>query len=150
MKNSTIIWIIAVLAILAAVVIYLNGAGFVTAPAIGTLEPATTTTGTILNQLGSTTPTSSPRPETRVFDVKAANFSFTPNQIVVNSGDMVELSINSDGPHDFVIDEFGIKQPTPAGVTVIRFTPEKKGTYIFYCSVDSHRERGMTGRFIVK
>jgi nitrite reductase (NO-forming) len=150
MSNSTLIVIIVVLVIVLLLYLFIAGYYQPSLPdGAATSSEPTTTTGAILNQLGSNTPTGT-APQTRVIDLAAKNFAFNPNLITVNSGDTVELRINSDGRHNFVLNELGIVQDTPPGQTVIRFTPEKKGAFLFYCSVPGHRERGMEGQLIVK
>jgi plastocyanin len=142
-NRSTIIWVIA--AVIVVFLIYV----FAKPSTSGPVEQAATSTGAILDNLGSTSSTATPS-RTRTISMKATNFSFTPNAISVNLGDTLDLRITSDGPHDFVIDEFGIKQQIPPGLTVIKFTPNKKGTYAYYCDIDGHRARGMEGTLTVK
>jgi|GEM_PF-774221 len=149
-NKSIIIWVIVV--VIFVVLIYMFSAGNLASnPGQVSTTTAETPSGVILNNLGSTTATTT-KPQSRIIEVAAKPFSFTPNKIMVNSGDMLELRITTSGgfAHNFSIDEFGINEPLPNGqTTVIRFTPMKKGTYTFYCAVDSHRERGMVGTLTV-
>jgi len=85
--------------------------------------------------------------------VEGKNFSFSPG--VINAKKGIPLTIhftNVGGFHDFVIDEFNVKTPQIAeGKTAdVTFTPDKSGTFEFYCSVGKHREMGMKGSLIVE
>ena len=115
----------------------------------GANDMATTSTGAILNQIGSTSTTTTP-PILRVVEMTARNFSFDPKTISANQGDTVELRIHSTGTHDITVPALGISQPLADGqVTIIRFTPENRGIFPFYCSIGTHREQGMTGTLSV-
>ncbi len=72
---------------------------------------------------------------------------FSMPLIEVKQGDLVRLMItNSKGTHDFVIDEYGIKQDTPEGtLTTIEFVADKAGDFEFYCSKYNHRNIGQKG-----
>lgn len=87
------------------------------------------------------------------FTITASNFSFTPATLNVNEGDRVKITfVNSEGFHDFRIDEFGVatKQFNAPGTEVIEFTADKTGTFEYYCSVGSHRAMGMVGTLVVQ
>ncbi len=88
----------------------------------------------------------------KTFEIDASNFKFAPNTMSVNEGDMVKITFkNSQGFHDFVLDEFNVKSKTlPTGQTEeIQFVAGKKGTFEYYCSVGNHRAMGMTGKLTV-
>jgi heme/copper-type cytochrome/quinol oxidase subunit 2 len=71
----------------------------------------------------------------------------------VREGDSVRLELRSlEGNHDLVIDELGVKSEVvgPGESTLVTFIATKPGTYEYYCSVGSHRARGMSGTFIVE
>lgn len=90
---------------------------------------------------------------TLTVDVTAKNFSFTPTEIRAKQGDKVTINFtNSQGFHDFVIDEYNVKTDTiGAGKTaVVTFTADKKGTFAYYCNVGNHRAMGMEGKLIVE
>lgn len=147
-----IIWIFVAVAII--VLIYLfSSSSFRAGPGqVSTTTVEAPTTGIILNNLGSTTATTT-KPQSRVIEISAKPFSFIPKAIMVNDGDMVELRITtaSGFAHNFSIDEFGINEPLSDGqTTVIRFTPQQKGTFTFYCDVGNHRGQGMVGTLTVK
>ncbi len=89
---------------------------------------------------------------TKEFTITSANFSFTPNQIIVNQNDRVKITLkNTESAHDFRLDEFNAAIPVVQGgqEASVTFIADKKGTFEYYCSVDGHREMGMVGKFIV-
>lgn len=108
----------------------------------------------------STAVTDSPSPTASVaqgpvktFNVTGKSFSFDPKEIKVNKGDTVKIVFsNTEGLHDWVIDEFNVRTPrTQAGqTTTIQFVAVKSGTFQYYCSVGSHRAQGMWGNLIVQ
>lgn len=103
--------------------------------------------------------------------LEANAMAFDTNQIEVQAGRPVKLALQNDDSvlHDFAIQEIDAKVKATghdahahadsialhvsaaAGKTgTIEFTPEKAGTYAYYCTVDGHREAGMEGQFVVK
>lgn len=86
--------------------------------------------------------------------VEGGEFYFKPNEIRVKQGEKVTITLTSAGkmPHDFVIDEFNVQSEQINGgqTATVEFTPDKKGTFEFYCSVGSHRQMGMKGTLIVE
>lgn len=87
------------------------------------------------------------------FTVTSSNFMFTPKTLTVKKGQPVEITFkNSEGTHDFVIDEFKIKtQMVQSGQSeTVTFTPDKAGTFDYYCSVGNHRAMGMQGTLTVE
>lgn len=86
--------------------------------------------------------------------VEGGEFYFKPNEIRVKQGEKVTITLNNAGkmPHDFVIDEFNVQsqQITGGQTTTVTFTPDKKGSFEFYCSVGTHRQMGMKGTLIVE
>lgn len=88
----------------------------------------------------------------KTFEIDASSFKFAPNTMTVNEGDTVKITFkNSQGFHDFALDEFNVKSKTiPAGQTEeIQFVASKKGTFEYYCSVGNHRAMGMVGKLTV-
>lgn len=88
------------------------------------------------------------------FTVEGGNFFFKPNELKVKKGKPVTVVFkNTEGFHDFVIDEIAgaktnrIQTGTSETIT---FTPDKAGSFEFYCSVGSHRQMGMKGTLIVE
>ena len=74
----------------------------------------------------------------KVVHMTAERFSFTPSQIKVKVGTVVEFRIASeDTNHGFRIAEAGINEVIPKrgkGELKVRFTAEKPGRYEFECS----------------
>lgn len=81
-------------------------------------------------------------------------FSWSTNEITVQPGDTIAVVPSGGLEHDFVVDEFGIQEPLPAGSTdtVMVTIPEdaEPGEYTFYCSIPGHRESGMEGTLIIE
>ncbi|MDP3883065.1 MAG: cupredoxin domain-containing protein [Candidatus Staskawiczbacteria bacterium] len=89
----------------------------------------------------------------KTFTVTAKNFSFEPAEIKVSLGDRVKIIFNNtEGFHDFVIDEFNVKanQAQAPSTQEVEFIADKTGTFEFYCSVGTHRQMGMVGNLIVE
>jgi len=89
----------------------------------------------------------------RSFTIDSFIFGYSMEEIRVKQGDIVTINLtNSDGFHDWVVDEFGAATDTiQAGETTsITFVASKKGTFEYYCSVGSHRAQGMVGNLIVE
>lgn len=88
----------------------------------------------------------------QAISVEGGNFYFKPNQITVKKGQKVKVTFTSaGGMHDFVVDEFNVKTDViSSGSTTVEFTPDKTGTFEFYCSVGMHRKMGMVGKLIVQ
>ncbi len=85
--------------------------------------------------------------------VEAGNYYFKPDKIKVKKGEKVTITINNKGGfHDFAIDAFNVKSAMiPSdGSTTVTFTPDKTGTFEFYCSVGNHRAMGMKGTLVVE
>jgi len=92
-------------------------------------------------------------PVEREFTIDAFNYGYSMDEIRVNEGDTVILTLtNSGGFHDWVVDEFAAatNQIAAGDTTTITFVADSAGTYEYYCSVGSHREQGMVGQLIVE
>lgn len=76
---------------------------------------------------------------------------FSLKEIAVKKGDRVRITItNTAGTHNFMLDEFNIKQETPLNEPVIvEFTADKAGTFEYYCGKYNHRALGQKGMLIV-
>jgi plastocyanin len=88
----------------------------------------------------------------REFTLDSFNFGYSMDNIEVNEGDTVTINLtSSDGFHDWVVDEFNAatEKINPGEETSVTFVADQAGTYEFYCSVGSHRARGMVGTLIV-
>jgi len=90
---------------------------------------------------------------TKTFNITAGNFYFVPTKITVNQGDKVTFVMtNAGGFHDLVIDELGVKTAiTKTGnAATATFTASKKGSFVYYCSIKGHKQKGMWGTLTVQ
>lgn len=90
---------------------------------------------------------------TKTFVVEAKDFSFAPTTIKVKTGDTVVITFkNTQGTHDFKIDEFDVatNQIGEGDEEEVEFVANKKGTFEYYCSIGNHRKMGMVGKLIVE
>lgn len=86
------------------------------------------------------------------FTMTASQWKFEPNEIIVNEGDKVRLSVTSiDVAHGLSIPDYGIDEYLSPGQTVnIEFIADRKGTFPFACSVSCGvGHSGMGGKLIV-
>lgn len=91
--------------------------------------------------------------QVRTIEVTGANYSFSPSTLVIRKGVKVNITFkNSGGMHSFVVDELNIKTKVikDGEQETVSFTPEKAGTFEFYCSVGNHRAMGMKGTITVQ
>lgn len=67
----------------------------------------------------------------------AKKFAFDPSEIRVKQGETVRLKIKSlDVIHGFALPDFNVDQQLEPGKEVtVEFVADKKGTFIFMCSV---------------
>ncbi|MCR4305767.1 MAG: cupredoxin domain-containing protein [Candidatus Daviesbacteria bacterium] len=98
--------------------------------------------------------TSPATPAAKTFDVTGTPFQFEPNEIKVKKGDTVRINFkNMEGTlHDLTIADLNVRtKQIPAGQTdSIEFVADTAGTFDFICSVPTHADRGMVGKFIVE
>ncbi len=91
--------------------------------------------------------------DVKEFNLTASNFKFSANEIKVKKGDKVRVVLNnSQGIHDFKIDELGVNTRIiqQGEQDIVEFVADKVGVFEYYCSVGNHRELGMRGKFIVE
>ncbi|MCI0610839.1 MAG: cupredoxin domain-containing protein [Anaerolineae bacterium] len=108
--------------------------------------------------------------------VEAIDFAYQPLSITIPAGQPVTLTLKNSGKveHDFVIEkinvtdveasdsgpaehhqmrhapEFDLHFFARAGETeTLQFTALEPGTYEIFCSIEGHKEAGMTGELIV-
>lgn len=90
--------------------------------------------------------------------VIAHSFYFDPNRIVVKRGVPVELTVKNGAmfvPHNLSCEaqEAGIEVFADVGMfygsKTVRFTPTQTGEFHFFCHVDGHAKKGMTGTLVV-
>ena len=146
-KNMTaVVVVILVIAILGGFYIYKNSksSSLVSTPQENTANVPETTVPTTV----ATTST----PKIVEFTVTGKNYSFTPNIISVKKGDTVKITFkDTQGFHDFKIDEFNVATPQIKGGSeaVVQFVADKSGSFQYYCSVGKHRANGMWGTLTV-
>jgi len=78
---------------------------------------------------------------------------FSPGTIELKQGEPVRLVLKSvDVTHGFAVDELKIAREIPVGPpTVIVFTPEQTGQFVFYCAVRCGKHHlQMRGTIIVR
>lgn len=101
-------------------------------------------------QLAEGTDTSTTK---KTFNITGGNFYFVPNKITVNKGDQVTFVMtNAGGVHNINLDAFGVKSTTikTAEATSVTFTASKIGSFVYYCSIPGHRQKGMWGTLTVQ
>jgi mono/diheme cytochrome c family protein len=77
--------------------------------------------------------------------------SYVTNKAQGTAGQItIKMQNKSGTQHDIVIDGKGRSQVVANGGTAQFNANFAAGTYTFYCSVDGHRQAGMTGKLIVK
>lgn len=152
--NKTYISLIVFILVVLGIVFLVTNSKKVEAPQVEvseTVNNAPTTDKEQSDQLGIIVETNiAPVKE---FTISGKNFSFTPSSITVKKGDRVKITFNNtDGFHDFVLDEYGVatKQAKAPASEVLEFTADKVGSFEYYCSVGSHRAMGMKGTLKVE
>jgi nitrite reductase (NO-forming) len=75
---------------------------------------------------------------------------FVPSELEAHEGEITLTLNNLDAfPHDFSIDELGVKFVVEANASVTETFTATPGVYEFYCSVPGHKEAGMVGTLTV-
>ena len=92
------------------------------------------------------------RDETRVVQLTAEKFKFTPERIIVKKGEKVRLELTSkDVTHGIAIEAYDIDEEIdPDQTSTVEFTANEAGQFGFHCSVycgEGHED--MTGMLIV-
>ncbi len=86
--------------------------------------------------------------------IEGSEFTFSLASLTLKKDEKVRLKFINTGKmmHDFVVDELSVStQKISSGQTdVIEFTPDKTGTFEFYCSIGEHRAKGMKGMLTVE
>lgn len=91
--------------------------------------------------------------QVKIIDISGKPFEFDMKEIRVNKGDRVRINFtNSQGFHDWVLDGYNVRtKQIQAGQTdSIEFVADKAGEFDFYCSVPTHRDKGMMGKLVVE
>jgi len=89
----------------------------------------------------------------QVIKITAKRFEYSPNEIRLKKGVPAVLEFTSlDRLHGFSCPDFGIRTDiVPGKVNIVRFIPDKAGTFAFHCDIfcgDGHED--MAGKFIVE
>lgn len=89
-----------------------------------------------------------------VLSFKSNDINFQQPIIRVRKGDLVVLKLtSSDVVHGFSLKDFGIfikKGISPGKVTIISFTADKTGTFVFSCNaICGKNHQNMKGRLVV-
>lgn len=153
--DKKIIWVLAIL-----VIIILGGAFFLFG---GNAGPSTNTgindaplpvpDQTVASTSDTSAAASVSNGPEKDFTVIGTSFAFNPSKIEVNQGDKVKILFkDNDGFHDLKIEGYNVatERINSGQEQTITFTADKTGTFAYYCSVGSHREKGMKGTLIVK
>lgn len=86
--------------------------------------------------------------------IEGSEFKFSENTMTLKVGEPVKLVFKNTGnmTHDWVVDELGVRTKVISSgqEDTIEFTPNKAGTFEYYCSVGSHRKMGMKGTLTVE
>lgn len=126
MKNTTLLMLIGIAVLLVG--------GFVFFKSIG----HNSVNGNVINGNG----------EVQKIVIGAKNLNYYPQTIKVKAGQPVEISLDGSVTgclRSFTIKDFGISKNLPTPNDKVTFTPDKKGTFTFACSM------GMgTGKLIVE
>jgi len=97
-----------------------------------------------------------------VIDVSASMDGFDKTEIHVKSGEPVTIRLTSldnsyhtdgDGKHQWAVDELGLNViAQPESSNYVTFTPDKAGTYTFYCDVccGGRANPTMIGKLVVE
>ena len=85
-------------------------------------------------------------------EISASKYEFKPRELKLKAGQPVTVVLTSTGgSHACDVHALNLHSAeAEAGKTItFEFTPDKPGTYEFYCAHGGHKERGMTGRLEV-
>jgi plastocyanin len=98
--------------------------------------------------------TGTPEPDVQKLTVVMKDFAFEPNVINLKKGVPVEVTLINQGSrrHDFsIVGDFSFESDVVPGgeKLVVRFTPDKVGTFQLVCSQIGHKANGMVASVIV-
>jgi heme/copper-type cytochrome/quinol oxidase subunit 2 len=88
----------------------------------------------------------------RSFSIQVAGNAYTPNTVIVNKGDTVNLEISAiDGNYGFTQPDYGLNSVIKKGKTQkIQFQALTAGKFTFYCATCGGPAKGPVGYIIVK
>jgi len=84
--------------------------------------------------------------------LKAEDIKWDPTTITVKANQPVVITIQNTGTlkHNFTLQDFGVNQDVDPGKTeTVTFTPNKTGSFQFFCNIPGHKEAGMVGTLTV-
>ncbi len=91
---------------------------------------------------------------TNEIKVSGGDFTFTPSKLTAKKGEKVKITFQNTGkfPHNLMVDKLGVGTKTvgPGESDSVEFTADTAGTFAIFCSVDSHRQKGMEGTLTVQ
>lgn len=85
--------------------------------------------------------------------ISMTEFKFTPNTITATHGQPVNIALTNAGSvtHNLSLPAFHVNVTLPPGHSAtVNFTPDKTGTFYFYCDTPGHVQAGMVGKLTVK
>jgi len=87
----------------------------------------------------------------RRFSLEIQGDKFSPDTVIINKGDVVELSITAlDKNYDFTQPDFGFKKSISRGQTQeIGFQASAVGKFTFFCSACGGPDKGPVGYVII-
>jgi len=88
----------------------------------------------------------------QVIHLTAKKFEYSPNEITLKKGQPVVIEIVSlDRKHGFTIPELKVRSDVkPGAQNIVRFTPDKAGTFNFHCDLFcGSGHEGMAGTIVV-
>lgn len=93
-----------------------------------------------------------PSAQYRSYGIKIENGQFTPDTVVLNYGDVIDLEITAvDGNYDFTQPDFGWHSNIAKGATQrIQGSASAKGKFTFYCKSCGGPSKGPVGYIIIK
>lgn len=83
----------------------------------------------------------------RGFRIQANSDQFTPNTVIVNVGDVVDILVTAvDKSYDFTQPDYGYRQQISKGQTAtIQFGATAAGQFMFYCASCGGPQKGPVG-----
>jgi uncharacterized cupredoxin-like copper-binding protein len=137
------------------------GCGQITTPdttGSGTSAAAPGTSGTLLNTGSQYATYYKPNGTATIsagqtLKMQMGDLYFQPNTLTVAKGTPVTIDLvnNTPLPHTFTLPVFHVNQVLNPGQTAtVTFTPDRTGTFYFYCAEPGHTEGGMVGKLTVQ
>jgi len=87
----------------------------------------------------------------RSFNISIQNDAYTPNTVIVNQGDTVNLELTAvDAAYGFDQPDYGFNAAIPQGKTqTIQFQALQTGSFTFYCASCGGPSKGPVGHIVV-